>query len=67
MEEWDAVVVSRDRSRMVSIRGKVGLASPADQIADAVIANPKGYGFFEPSTGLTGEEARGEKELDLGG
>lgn len=44
MEEWDAAVVSRDRNRMASILGKVGLATQADQIADAVIANPSSYG-----------------------
>lgn len=45
MPEWDAAAVSRDRKRMVEILGKVGLASQAYQIADALLANPKRYGF----------------------
>jgi hypothetical protein len=45
MPERDAAAISRDRKRMVEILGEVGLASQADQIADAVLANPKRYGF----------------------
>jgi hypothetical protein len=45
ISEWDAAAKSRDRSRMIEILGKVGLASQADNIADTVLANPRCYGF----------------------
>jgi len=45
MPEWDAAAKARDRSRMVEILGKVGLSSQAEHIADAVLANPRRYGF----------------------
>jgi len=44
LPDWDAAAASRNRKRMVEILGKVGLASQGDQIADAVLANPKRYG-----------------------
>jgi hypothetical protein len=48
MTEFHAAAASRDRERMISVLGKVGLASQAAQIADAISANPKRYGFWRP-------------------
>lgn len=43
--EWDAAAHSRDRESMVGILCRVGLCSQADDIARAVLADPKRYGF----------------------
>jgi hypothetical protein len=45
MPEWDAAARARNRERMVEILCTVGLGSHSDQIADAVLASPKRYGF----------------------
>jgi hypothetical protein len=45
MPEWDAAARARNRERMVEILCTVGLSSHADQIANAVLASPKRYGF----------------------
>jgi hypothetical protein len=45
MPEWDAAAQSRNRERMVEILSRVGLGSQANEIAGAVLADPKRYGF----------------------
>lgn len=45
MPEWDAAAYSRNRERMVEILCRVGLGIQADNIAGAVLADPKRYGF----------------------
>ena len=45
MEQWDSAVKSRNRVRMIEVLNGVDLASPAEQISDTVLANPKRYGF----------------------
>lgn len=41
MPEWDAAAQSRDRQRMVEILSRAGLGSQANEIAGAVLADPK--------------------------
>ena len=46
LPEWDAAVKSRNRERMMQLLGEVGLSEDeAALAADAVLANPKRYGF----------------------
>jgi RNAse (barnase) inhibitor barstar len=45
MADWDAAAKSRNRKRMIALLCRVGLADQAEQIADAILSNPKGYGF----------------------
>ena len=42
---WDAAVRSRNRDRMIELLNEVELSNQAASISDAVLANPKFYGF----------------------
>lgn len=45
MPEFDAAAHSRNSERMVEILCKIGLGNQADEIAGAVLADPKRYGY----------------------
>jgi len=45
LPEWDAAVRARNCKRMVELLSRVDLADQAEQIANAVLANPQRYGF----------------------
>ena len=45
LDAWDEAVRGRNRSRMIEVLLEVGLAHDAEPISDAVLANPKFYGF----------------------
>jgi hypothetical protein len=42
---FDQAARRRDRARMIEILGKAGLANQADEIIDAILADPKRYAF----------------------
>jgi hypothetical protein len=44
VERWDAAVRRRDRAAMIAVLKEAGLAEPAPT-ADAVLADPRRYGF----------------------
>ena len=45
MREWSAAATSRDRKGMVQILSRVGLDNVANEITDAILADPERYGF----------------------
>jgi hypothetical protein len=45
LDEWEAAAKLRDRARRLAVLAKVDLADQASDIADAVLRDPKRYGF----------------------
>ena len=45
LDAFDQAARRRNRPRMVEILGKVELADQAEEIADAIVAEPERYGF----------------------
>jgi hypothetical protein len=45
MDAFDQAASTRDRDRMIEVLGKAELADQAESIADAILADPKRYGF----------------------
>jgi len=45
LDSFELATLKRNRARMVELLAKVELADQADQIADAVLAQPGRYGF----------------------
>jgi hypothetical protein len=45
LDTFDNAAHRRDRVRLVELLSRVELADQADQIADAILAEPKRYGF----------------------
>jgi len=45
LEEYQVAARKRDRAKMIELLSRVDLASQAEWIADAVLANPSKYDF----------------------
>lgn len=45
LDKWDAAARSRNRERMINVLKRVESGDQAAAIADAVLSNPKRYGF----------------------